>query len=503
MATFTNSDKSKIYIGTAIQNSDITSNDFSNNINYKVIAEDGTTATYSVSVSYAKSSEKSLLTFSFLKANNPISSDVTGVINDNQVTLTVPLGTDLTKLKPSFTSSPNSVVSIKGIVVVSGSTSNNFSNLVTYEVTAADGTKQDYAISVVTATAAISAIDNVVNNFMSTYKVPALTIAITKDDRLVYTKAYGMADVENAQPANVHNLFRIMSLSKQITSITIMKLLDEGKINLNSKVFGTGGILGNDYGTKPYGNNITNITVDELLHHTAGGWSGDEGDVDPMFTNPGMTAGELITWSLDNLPLVHVPGSTFAYSNFGYCILGRVIEKITGMKYVDAVKSLILEPIGITDMTIAGNTLADRLPGEVKYYGQSSDDPYAYNVTRMDSHGGWLASAEDLAKLLVYVDRFSQRPDILSQKAIQTMTTGSTANPSYGCGWFLNSQNNYWHTGSMVGTSTEQAITFLGYNFVILTNTGLSSTDYFNDMDRIFWTAYPNVSTWPAYDLFK
>ena len=346
----------------------------------------------------------------------------------------------------------------------------------------------------------IAAVDDQVKSFMAAYNIPALSIAITKGEKLVYAKAYGLADKEKAQKANTTDLYRLASLSKQITSVAIMKLLDQGKINLTSTVFGPSGILGTTYGTKAYGPNITNITVDELLHHTCGGWANDAND--PMFTNPSMTAGQLITWTLDNDPLDNVPGTNYAYSNFGYCILGRVIEKITGQTYEDAVKSLILRPIGITDMTIAGNTLADRLPSEVKYYGQSGEDPYAYNIRRMDSHGGWLASATDLARFLVYADGFNVRPDIISSSSYAIMTTGSTANSSYGCGWSING-TNYFHQGSLPGTATEQARLGIGYNFVILTNTRSLDANFTTGLDQLFWNALAKNPSWPDVDLFK
>ena len=84
------------------------------------------------------------------------------------------------------------------------------------------------------------------------------------------------------------------------------------------------------------------------------------------------------------------PGEKFVYCNFGYCLLGRIIEKMMGQHYDDAVRHLVLQSCGVTDMEIAGNTLAQRRRGEVKYYGQG-DNPYDMNVTRMDSHGGWIA----------------------------------------------------------------------------------------------------------------
>lgn len=343
-------------------------------------------------------------------------------------------------------------------------------------------------------------VDSAVSAFMAKYNVPGLSLAITKDEKLVYLKAYGKADDTHA--ATTQSLFRLASVSKQITSIAIMRLLDQGKISLDQRVFGPGAILGTQYGTAPYGPNIANITVDQLLHHTSGGWQND--GTDPMFTHPEMTAAQLIGWTLDNRPLNHIPGTGYAYSNFGYCILGRVIEKITGMPYAAAVNALVLKPLGITDMSIGGNTLADRKTNEVQYYGQNGENPYAYNIARMDSHGGWLATATDLAKILVHVDGFPDKPDILKPNTILVMTTATTANSGYACGWLVNPVGNWWHQGSLPGTATEIART-VGrgrFNFVILTNTRNSNPAFSADLDKLFWVASAAVTSWPSVDLF-
>jgi D-alanyl-D-alanine carboxypeptidase len=350
------------------------------------------------------------------------------------------------------------------------------------------------------ADADLPGVDSAVTAFMTKYSVPGLSLAITRDEKLVYVKAYGKADDTHA--ATPRNLFRLASVSKQITSIAIMRLMDQGKISLDQKVFGPGAILGTEYGTQPYGPNITNITVGQLLHHTSGGWQND--GTDPMFTNPAMTAAQLISWTLDNRPLKNAPGTTYAYSNFGYCVLGRVIEKITGMPYAAAVTALVLRPLGITDMSIGGNTLADRKPNEVRYYGQNGEDPYAYNIARMDSHGGWLATATDLAKILVHVDSFPAKPDILTPNAIRVMTTASSASATYACGWLVNGIGSWFHSGSLPGTATEIARTVVRgrYNFVILTNTRSAMPTFSADLDKLFWTAESTVKTWPSVDLF-
>ena len=449
-----------------------------------------------------KSAAKTLLTFSFQKANNSLTADVAATISGTQVTATLPAGVSLTGLKASFTASDKATVSVNGTKQVSGATSNDFSSAVTYTVTAEDGSTQDYTVNATSASQVLSipAVDAQAASFMSTYNLPGLSIAITKGEKLVYAKAYGWADKEGNQKAATGDLYRIASLSKQITSVAIMVLLDQGKIDLQSKVFGTGALLGTTYGTKAYGPYITDITVDQLLHHTSGGWGNSVND--PMFTNPTMTAQQLITWTLDNRPLDYVPGTHYDYSNFGFCIMGRVIEKITGKTYADAVQALVMKPAGITDMSIAGNTLADRKPNEVKYYGQSGEDPYIYNVTRMDSHGGWIASASDLARFLVYVDGFPVRPDIISSNALKVMLTPSTANTAYACGWSVNGKN-YFHQGSLPGCATEQACTSQGYNFVILTNTRSLDANFSSGLDQLFWNALAQNPTWPTTDLFK
>ena len=122
------------------------------------------------------------------------------------------------------------------------------------------------------------------------------------------------------------------------------------------------------------------ITIEHLLTHTAGVW--EHGSNDPLRKNKDMTHRQLIGWTLEHMPLTAPPGERFAYSNFGYCILGRVIEKLTGQRYEQYIRDNILKRCGITGMQIAKNTLAERAANEVKYYG--SYDPYKRDVVRLD-----------------------------------------------------------------------------------------------------------------------
>jgi D-alanyl-D-alanine carboxypeptidase len=444
------------------------------------------------------SSAKSITSLSFLKADNRIPVDSTATISGLSIHAFLPSGTSVTALKASFAASSRAAVSVKGSPQASGSSVNDYSVPVSYLVTAEDGSTQSYTVTVTTE---LAAFDDAVKAFMSNHAVPAASIAVTRGEKLIYLKAYGQQDREASQPTTVQSLFRLASVSKPLTSVTILKLVEQGKLGLDDTVFGPGGILGTTYGSQPYGPHLTEITVNHLLHHTGGGWANDKRD--PMFLNPAMTAAQLISWTLDNQPLKTVPGAAYAYSNFGYCVLGRVIEKLTGLPYEAAVRGLVLAPLGITDMTIAGNTLADRLPNEVKYYGQGGEDPYAFNIRRMDSHGGWLATARDLASFLVHVDGFSAKADLLSAPSLATMTTPSSANANYACGWSVNAANNWWHIGSLPGTGTEIIRAAIGWNWVLLVNSRSPGASFTADLDQLFWTAHAQPGGVPDYDLFQ
>lgn len=436
-----------------------------------------------------------ILAFSFAKANNAVPVDSLGTISGNAIRAFLPPGTDVTALKASFTLSDKASAAVGGRAQISGASADDYSQPVTFTVTAENGSAQTYSVVVTTD---IAAFDDAVRTFMSTYSVPGASIAVTHDEKLVYLKSYGKQD--DAQPVVAQSRFRLASVSKPITSTAVFKLVEQGKLRLSDTVFGASGILGTTYGTPPYGPHVTEITVDELLHHTGGGWPND--GTDPMFTNPSMTAAQLLSWTLDNRPLANTPGTAYAYSNFGYFVLGRVIEKVSGLDYESAVKGLVLQPLGITDMTIGKNTLAERLPSEVKYFGQGGEDPYGFNLHRMDAHGGWIATAKDLATLLVHVDGFPAKVDLLSAQSIATMTAPSAVDAGYACGWAVNSAHNWWHIGSLPGTATEIIRAQIGWNWVILTNTRGPQSSFDADLDQLFWTAHKNLTAYPDYDLF-
>ena len=294
--------------------------------------------------------------------------------------------------------------------------------------------------------------------FRQQFSVPATSIAISRNGQFVYDEAIGMADRQHLVQAQQDSLFRIASVTKPITSVTIFTLIEQGKLNLTDKVFGPGAIFGIKYGKPPYKQWVADITVDQLLTHTCGGWPNDAND--PMMHNDGWDHTKLITETIANQPLTNQPGSHWAYSNFGYCILGRVIEQITGQSYDAYVKANILAPCGISTMQIAANKESQRAPNEVVYAGQYSEDPYKLNVTRMDSHGGWIASSTELVQFLNHIAGAPGIPALLKPATIKIMTVPAPAYPPgdarYARGWMVgnNGAGSWWHSGSLPGSTT-------------------------------------------------
>jgi CubicO group peptidase (beta-lactamase class C family) len=332
--------------------------------------------------------------------------------------------------------------------------------------------------------------------FMQTYAVPGFSVAVGNAGRIIYQDAFGLADRDKNEPLTPMHLFRIASVSKPITSTAIFGLIEQGRLRLGDRIFGTGGVLGTDFGGPPYRPQVEEITIEQLLTHTGGGWSNTHDD--PMFMNPGMSHAELIAWVLRNRPLDHPPGQAYAYSNFGYCVLGRVIEKLTRQNYPAFVSDAVLKRCGIVDMAIAGNTLAQRRRGEVAYYGQGRDNPYGMNVTRMDSHGGWIARPADLVQFAMHVDGFAAPPNILKPETIRAMTTASSANAGYAKGWAVNKANNWWHNGSLPGTSTIVVRTHGGFCWAAFINTRRADSPLDGDLDRLIWSMAGQVKSWHA-----
>lgn len=318
------------------------------------------------------------------------------------------------------------------------------------------------------------AVKGIVIPFMQKWAVPGLACSVARNGSVIARRTFGYANPITREVVTPDTRFRIASVSKPITSAAIFRLIEQGQLALTDRVFGAGARLGTTFGTTPYGMYITSITIQHLLQHTAGGWTND--GMDPMFGQPALSANDLISWTLDNRPLANSPGTNFAYSNFGYCILGRIIEAVTGQSYENWVRANILGPSGVTDMRIAGDTGPERQWPEATYWGKDTDNPYDMRVHRMDAHGGWLATATDLLHFGLRVDGFASPPDILQAGTITTMMTASAANTTYACGWGVDGLGTRQHNGLLPGTLSLLQRTDARHEWAAVCNAGSVGT---------------------------
>ena len=384
------------------------------------------------------------------------------------------------------------------------------------------------------AVAGMESFDRVISDLMRKHDVPGGAVSVVKDGRLVYARGFGYADVENRVPVAPDALFRIASVSKPITAVAILTLVEAHKLELAQKVLPLISDLQPPAGTTMDPRWQT-ITILHLLQHT-GGWDRDRpGGYDPMFRRdapaavgaPAPASAETVIRYMLGQPLDFDPGTRFAYSNFGYAILGRIIERVSGMTYENYVKTAVLAPAGVTKMRIGRTRLSERATDEVKYYHPGAESvnadlvpsvfpgegqvPLIYGgfyLEAMDAHGGWLASAVDLARFGVVTDGRPTPADIIAPASILEMTRRDaqawpTGTSWYGLGWSVRPppQDNWWHGGSLPGTSSILVRSYHGFTWAAVFNARTATLA--SEMDRAMWIALADVSTFPSHDLFS
>lgn len=377
--------------------------------------------------------------------------------------------------------------------------------------------------------------DQLMLEFLQTNRIPGASLAVTRNGKLVYARGFGYADVANAVKVEPDSLFRIASISKPVTACAVLKLAQARKVELDHPAFEQ---LQMDVTGNGQDRRLQDITVRQLLQHT-GGWD-REASFDPM-SRPTREATMkkyaldypfdpkyIVQYMLDK-PLDFDPGAQYAYSNFGYCILGRLIEKASGKSYEEFVRTDLLQTMGIREMQIGSSS--EFRPKEVRYYHRSRSntdelfEPSGLAVEVYESHGGWIASAVDLVRFghenddVVARTRRGRRL-VLSPATFQTMFARPSGNiwlnddgrPKaawYGCGWEVrpkSDRRNIWHTGSLLGTSSLLVRRHDGLCWAVLFNTrenpdgdGLSRL-----IDSLVHKAANAVSKWPdRLDLFR
>lgn len=357
---------------------------------------------------------------------------------------------------------------------------------------------------------------------------PGAALAVARDGRLVLAKGYGYADVMTREPVSPTSRFRIASVSKPITAVATMKLMEEGRLSLDDRVvevldFGVSG-------AESFDPRIRDITVGDLLYHS-GGWDRERSGFDPSFAadriaiamgeRPPATASMMVEFMLRQ-ELDFDPGSRQVYSNIGYAVLGRVIEAVTGESYGQYVQRAVLEPVGARTAVLARSFREQRAPNEVRYHDDREflsmfpgrgmvSAPYgAFAIETMDAHGGWIASAPDLLRFMTHVDLDPTVPDVLERETIESMisphTSAATNSDSlfYARGWEILRHDDgvvWYHRGDLPGT-TALLVCAGRTQIAFLMNGNAGSRENADRLLPMLLEAARSVEDWPASDLF-
>jgi len=365
--------------------------------------------------------------------------------------------------------------------------------------------------------------EKTVNSFLKRWSIAGASVAVAKDGKLIYARGFGYSDTASKAEAEPYSQFRIASISKLVTAIGIMKLQEEGKLSVNDTVFGPRGILNDSYFENPKDKRVYGITVAHLLSHEAG-WSQLYGDQMFMPTVIAQAMGvktpvdtkTIVRFALDKR-LQYTPGKGKAYSNLGYSILGLIIEKVSGMSYEEFCQKTIFEPLGIYDMKIAGNLPSEKAPFEVTYYIPSDIalKPCIYDINEMvqpcyggndiralGGAGAWISTAPDLMRLLLAVDGFNTRPDILSDQSIRFMTDNSNGFAPVGWKGTL-MDGTWWRTGSFPGSAGMLKRQSDGISWVVLFNSSAwNGPEIYSYISNMMNKVVMKIDPWPQYDLF-
>jgi serine beta-lactamase-like protein LACTB, mitochondrial len=296
-------------------------------------------------------------------------------------------------------------------------------------------------------------VEKAASSFMATNSVPGISVAVVQDGALVWSRGFGMADLENSVPATSSTLFRLGSISKPITATAILQLSERGKLDLDVEV--------QKY-CPAFPKKEWPITTRELLGHLGGirhynpdGKGDIPGDSAKHFAN---MEESLQVFAGD--PLVAKPGTKFHYSTYGYTVLGCVLEGAASVKYVDYVKENVFTPAGMGE-TQADNFFTIVLRRSRWYHKDKSG--VVQNAGVLDSSykipgGGLISSADDMARfeIAIMANKLLKPATREQMWTLQKAADGSEN--GYALGWGNAKKfglSLVSHSGSQQGTSTS------------------------------------------------
>jgi CubicO group peptidase (beta-lactamase class C family) len=303
------------------------------------------------------------------------------------------------------------------------------------------------------ASPAVRTVERFIRDTMRVLHAPGASICVIRDGRTVWSRAFGLADLEQNVPATTETRFRIGSVSKSLTSVAIGRLVQDGQLDLDSPVqrYAPG------FPEKRY-----SITVRQVAGHLAGLRHYDTGEFENRRHYATVTEG-LAIFAADSL--LFEPGTQYSYSSYGYNLLGAVIEGASGRSYVAYMRDAVLHPAGMTHTSFEHPD--SLIPKRGRYYtrtdstGPTINAPYVDNTYKWPS-GGFLSTAEDLARF----GDLLLRGELLRPETVALLWTPmqtSDGKPTdYGIGWSVErdslGRRRVHHSGGSVGGTAHLII---------------------------------------------
>jgi CubicO group peptidase (beta-lactamase class C family) len=287
-----------------------------------------------------------------------------------------------------------------------------------------------------------SKIDEILKEYNGTN--PGAALAIIKNGKLLYTKTYGLANLEENIPVTDQSNFRLASVSKQFTAAAILQLIENKKLSLGTK-------LSDCFEDLP--SYAQTINIKQLLNHTSGILAYDD-FIDETDNTDQLSDADVLIACKKFKETYFPPGTQYRYSNTAYVLLGLIIEKYSGLSYPDYLTKYIFKPLKMKN-TIAYvkgmNEVKNRAFGYSKNEGKwIRKDQSSTSATLGD--GGIYSNLEDLFKWDAALYSAKILPQHIWSTAFEPQTLQDGTKIAYGFGWHLKSTNQHqavvYHTGS-------------------------------------------------------
>jgi CubicO group peptidase (beta-lactamase class C family) len=293
---------------------------------------------------------------------------------------------------------------------------------------------------------------------------PGATVLIAKGDKIMYRKAFGMANLEQNVPMHPNHVFQLASITKQFTSVAILMLMEQGQLSLKDP-------LSKYIADYPRG---TEITVHHLLNHTSGIKSFNTLPDFMTKSRLDLTTEEMIG-SFKNLPLDFEPNEKYQYSNSGYFLLGYIIEKVSGMPYEEFIQKHIFDKLGMKNSYYANTykIIPHRANGYT-YFGGVYENPEYLSPTLPYAAGSLMSTIDDMFLWHKAIHNNLLISASTRSLAFTNYTLSNGKHTNYGYGWAINEIGGITtleHAGGLNGFTTS-GIYFPDKNMysIVLTN---------------------------------